>query len=355
MIALDNVRGSSRNKRQKGFSLLEMLVSIAILLIVAGTVIMGMIRMTWSESTVMNRTQMHSSVRNATELMQQEVGQAGKLGSQPGLQFTTAITVPNGSDSVVANPTITTSATTGNATDGLYLGENLVVDPNSTSEETVTISAITQSSNTIQATFWNSHAANVPVMVLGGFSSGIVPPSTSSMYILNGNGTANTTLTSTQASSGSVLKIYGDLNGDGTMYYVTYKCDQTAGTLKRYVSTDVTSATTVTGTLLLDNLGQNPNNAPCFTYQTKDAAVTLTSDKSVTETFVINVAVTLTVNTQNQDMQTNATQSETKALLNIAPRNVFEAWELASSPSGYTRAQPMPPNVYSNLLSATLN
>ena len=78
MIALGKQRASAKNNRQKGFSLLEMLVAMAILVIVAGTVIMGMIRLTWSQSTVMNRTQMHSSVRNATELLQQEVGQAGR-------------------------------------------------------------------------------------------------------------------------------------------------------------------------------------------------------------------------------------------------------------------------------------
>src|SRR6266404_4965199 len=101
------MRGSAGRKRQKGFSLLELLVSVAILVIVAGAIIMGMIRMTWSESTIMNRTQMHSSVRNATELLQQEVGQAGRLGSQTGLKFTTAITVPAGSASISASPTIT--------------------------------------------------------------------------------------------------------------------------------------------------------------------------------------------------------------------------------------------------------
>ena len=114
------------------------------------------------------------------------------------------------------------------------------------------------------------------------------------------------------------------------------------------------TTTALTSTLLLDNLGQNPSSAPCFTYTTKDAPVNLTGGGTATETFVVNVAVTLTVNTQNKDLQTAATQTETKALLNIAPRNVFEAWQLASSPSGYVRAQPMPSNVYNNLLSSTL-
>jgi prepilin-type N-terminal cleavage/methylation domain-containing protein len=358
--ALHNANRNTDKRRQKGFSLLELMVSVAILVIVAGAVIMGMIRMTWSQNTVMNRTQMHSSVRNATELMQQEVGQAGKVASQPGLQFTTAITVPAGSNSVTTNPTITTTATTGAATDRLYVGENLVVDPSTTNEETVTISALT--SSTVTATFLNSHLANVPVLVMGGFASGIVPPDTSSMLVLQDQDTANKTLTAGTggtASTGSVLKLYGDINGDGTMYYITYNCNQAAGTLYRYVSNtaDVNTATSLTYTLLLDNLGQNPPSnspAPCFTYTTKDLPVTQTGGATVTETFVTNVAVTLTVNTQNNDMQTGATQTETKALLNIAPRNVVEAWELAGSPSGYTRAQPMPHNVYANLLSSSL-
>jgi prepilin-type N-terminal cleavage/methylation domain-containing protein len=353
--ALRKANRGADKRRQNGFSLLELLVSVAILVIVAGAVILGMIRMTWSQSTVMNRTQMHSSVRNATELMQQEVGQAGRIAAQPGLRLTTAVTVPAGSTSVSATPTVSTTGT-GNATTGMYVGENLVVDPSTTNEETVTISALTSTS--ITATFTNSHLANVPVLVMGGFASGIVPPTTSSMALLVGNNAATSTtpLTSATASSGSTLRLYGDINGDGTMYYVTYNCNQSAGTLYRYISntSDVNTATALTSTLLLDNLGQNPNSAPCFTYTTKDAPVNLTGGGTATETFVVNVAVTLTVNTQNKDLQTRATQTETKALLNIAPRNVFEAWELASSPSGYVRAQPMPSNVYSNLLSITL-
>jgi prepilin-type N-terminal cleavage/methylation domain-containing protein len=342
--------------KQKGFSLIELLVSLAILVIVAGTVIAGMINTTRSQGTVMNRTQVHASVRNATELMEQEIGQAGKLGSSPGLQFSTAI-------AAVGSATPTLTATSGTATDGLFVGEQLVVDPSTTNEETVTITAI-PSTSSITATFANTHSANTPVIVLGGFASGIVPPESSSKFVFSGTGTTHTTLSSSQASSGSVLKLYGDINGDGTMYYVVYKCTPDSsgkGTLYRYISaTDITAATTLpAGTLLLDNLAINPadsngNVTPCFTYQTKDTAVTINGGQ-VTETFVINVAVTLTIQTQNKDAKTGQYQSETKALLNISPRNVFDAWELASAPSGYTRAQPMPDNLLNGgILTVTL-
>lgn len=342
-------------QKQKGFSLLEMLVALAILVIVSGTVIGGMIRMTWSQSMIMNRTQLHSSVRNATEMMQQEIGQAGRVISQPGLQFTTTITVPAGATSVVASPTLT--STSGTPTFGLYVGEQLVVDANSTYEETVTIVAITPGTGQITATFVNSHTtAPMPVLVLGGFASGIVPPTTkadgTASTVFSGIGTAATTLTAgtSDGSGPQVLKLYGDINGDGTMWYVVYTCNPKldgTGTLKRYAVQDVNSATAITlggsGQVLLDTV-YGDSGTTCFTYSTNDTAVTINGGQ-VKQTFVVNVSVTLTVQTQNRDLQTRQPQRETKALLNVAPRNVFNAWELASAPSGYTRAQPMPGNV----------
>ena len=348
-----------KRKRQTGFSLLELMVALAILLIVSGTIITGMIRMTWSQSTIMNRTQVHSSVRNATEMMQQEIGQAGRIAAQTGLQSTTIITVPNGSTSVTATPTITTTSTTGNATDFLYVGEQIIIDPSNTAEETVTITNI-PSGSSITANFINSHAANVPILVLGGFASGIIPPTGKSVF--SGTGTTPTTLTAgtSDGSNGNTLKLYGDIYGDGNMYYVVYSCTPNAngnGTMKRYFVQDINNGTAASlggsGSVLLDTLANNPGNAPCFTYATKDVAVTINGGQ-VTQTFVVNVAVTLTVQTQNKDLQTGSYQTETKALLNIAPRNVFDAWELASAPSGYTRAQPMPSNVLNSLLTATL-
>src|SRR5438552_325266 len=184
----------NKKRKQRGFSLIELLVATAILVIVAGTVVAGMISTTRSQGTIMNRTQVHASVRNATELMEQEVGQAGKLGSSPGLQFTSAI-------AAVGPATVTITSTSGTATTGMYRGEQLVIDPDSTSEETVAITSVLSGSS-VTATFANTHAANIPVMVLGGFASGIVPPTTSSKYIFSDIGTTNTTLTAAQSSDG---------------------------------------------------------------------------------------------------------------------------------------------------------
>jgi hypothetical protein len=59
---------------------------------------------------------------------------------------------------------------------------------------------------------------------------------------------------------------------------------------------------------------------------------------------VLDVAITLTVQTQEKDNFTQQFQTETKTLLNVSPRNVFNVWELASI--GETnRIQPMPPSI----------
>ena len=91
--------------------------------------------------------------------------------------------------------------------------------------------------------------------------------------------------------------------------------------------------------VLIDNLRANPNNTPCFTYQEQVVG---------TNTYVTDVAITLTVQTQKQDPLTRQYELQTKALLNVAPRNIFNVWQLASA--GITsRIQPTPASVTSLL------
>src|SRR2546430_5291382 len=66
-------------KPRSGFSLLETMVALAVLIGVSGIVMSGMVQMMKTQNTIGNRTEMHASVRSATELLQQEIGQAGKV------------------------------------------------------------------------------------------------------------------------------------------------------------------------------------------------------------------------------------------------------------------------------------
>jgi hypothetical protein len=284
-----------------------MTIAVAVLMIVSSTVMDGVLRLGRVHSSVSNRSEMHSGVRNATELLQQEVGQAGRI-SLPG-----SVTML-GTVALAGTTTVALSST-----DGMFVGQHLVIDTG-VNEETVTVTAVDPLANTITATFAGTHLlAGVPVTVQGGFAAGIVPT------------------TMANGSSGTVLKIFGDINDDGNMVYVEYTCDTDAGNLYRNImpfDADDKPAVTVSH-VLLNNILPNPDGTPCFTYQEETVSGT---------TFVVDVAITLTVQTEDPDPISGVFQTETKALLNVSPRNVFHVWQLAGLGID-NRVQPMPPTV----------
>jgi type II secretory pathway pseudopilin PulG len=296
--------------------LIETLVALTVLLLVMGTVMGNMIQFSKTQSTVWNRSNMHSAVRSATELLQQEVGQAGRVSLSPGVTTSTAVT-SSGPQAVTVTSAVPGTSPTAN----MFVGEQLVIDAGQ-SEETVTVTAV-NSATSFTASFALTHNSSVPVAVQGGFASGVVPT------------------TATNGSTGSKLKIYGDINGDADMVYVEYVCDTAGGNLYRNMMpfSSASKPAVNAGQVLLSNVLPNPGGTPCFTYEQKIVNG---------NTYVINVAISLTTQTQFRDRVTGQFQTETKALLNVAPRNVFDAWQLASIGSA-NRIQPMPPSVV-NLL-----
>jgi hypothetical protein len=264
--------------------------------------------MTRLSDVVTNRADMHNGVRNATELLTQEVGQAGRVTIPPGITITAATAIG--------------ATTVGVSSVGqMFVGEQLVFDAGA-NQETATITAIAGTQLTVSAMSL-AHAAGTPVAVGGGFAAGVVPDT-----IANG-------------SSGARLKVFGDINGDGNMVYVEYWCDISAetGLGRLYRSsmpfTQVGKAAPTVEQILIDNIQANPDGTPCFTYQRQ--MVTGTN-------YIVDVAITLTVRTQRVDPVTRQQQTETKALLNVSPRNVFNVWQLASL-GVRNRIQPMPASV----------
>jgi len=306
-------------KKQVGFSLLETLVALAVLLVVGGIVMTGMVQLMKTQSTIANRTEMHTSVRSATELLQQEIGQAGKVSLGAPNTFVTL-----GSAVLLAGTAPFTLSYPGTVVPYIYPNEVLTVDVGS-NQETVTVvtAVVTSSSSSGTAVFAKTHLATAPVTVLGAFATGVVPPGTG-------------------GSTSTVLKLYGDINGDGNMVYVEYTCTGTAtvpGVLYRNQMpiTATTKPTPDSTMVLLSNVLANPNDAnnnavPCFAYQVQPLG---------SGTCVTNVAVTLTVQTQNKDAVTGVPQKETKALLNVGPRNIVEVYA-TSNLVDPTRAQPAP-------------
>ena len=377
-------------KKEDGFTLLETMVALVVLLAVSAVVMSGMMQMMKTEGTITNRTEMHTSVRGATELLEQEIGQAGKISlPQPLPNTAWALVGPLAGVNVPADIPVT-QLVTFNVVDPqapaqgpvLFEGEWLTIDTG-LNKEAVQLQCpagpgnCPNPSNTWSATFYYTHTPaaipgtgtfGVPISVPGSFSTGIVPPAANVManppagyagypvWPVNAPG---------QGSTGTVLKLFGDINGDGHMVYVEYTCipgtPQAPGFLYRNqvnfwnlpaVPPLDPSMIVLTGVL------PNPNSpagaaVPCFTYQlqTRDGVNAARNDMA----FVTDVAVTLTVQTQNPDPQTPLIngqpnyQTETKALLNVSPRNVFNAYEFATL-DYLNRIQPTPMLIKSNTL-----
>jgi prepilin-type N-terminal cleavage/methylation domain-containing protein len=341
-------------RRQPGFTLLELIVVVAVLVTVSGIVMTIMFRMSMAQGSVTNRTEMHSSVRSATELMQQEIGQAGRAalpsantytlngagGACPGL-VGSYVVCGNGAS---ATPSVS-------STSGMFNGMQLVIGPDATagpSRETVALTGV--GAGTISALFQDPHDGTAPINVQGTFPAGVIPPGGNKILSVSGSSIVITTLTGTDAAPGQgstayILKLFGDINADGNMVYVEYWCKTgtaaSPGNLYRNVMAfDAANKPAVTSSqILLPNILSNQdaagNTLPCFSYQVKAVQ---------NDTYVVDVAVTLTVQTQNKDPQTGVYQQETKALLNVSPRNVFEAWQ-TSSMGVVSRLQPMPQTV----------
>src|SRR5579863_8497564 len=90
---------------QAGFSLAELLIATTVMLIISGIVTSALLQMSNSQRTIWNRTEMHSGIRSATELLQQEIGQAGLVA------LPAAVTVSCGG--AAATTTMTVTSVTG--------------------------------------------------------------------------------------------------------------------------------------------------------------------------------------------------------------------------------------------------
>ncbi len=296
---------------ERGFSLIETMVAMALLLIVSAGMMEGMLQLSRVQNSVYNRSAMHDGVRSATELLQQEVGQAGSITLPEPVRLLQA---------VAAGPNTTVTV---DSVSNMFVGEHLVIGAGS-SEETVLVAAIGTSPPSITATFEKAHNANEPVAVRGGFATGVVPCASQAAC----PGSAVGTTTFPNGSTAYLMKLYGDINDDGRMVYVEYRCDIDAGILYRNVIENaVTPGAAPTKTaagptqVLLDNLTDpDTGRVPCFVYQQQTVSPHI---------FVINVAISLTTRAQFRDRSAGI-QKETKSLLNVAPRNVFNSWLLAS-------------------------
>jgi type II secretory pathway pseudopilin PulG len=132
--------------------------------------------------------------------------------------------------------------------------------------------------------------------------------------------------------SATTLSLYGDMNGDGNLWYIQYVCDGTTNhTLTRSATCFqgsgggcTVSSSIATAVTLVENVQPNPPTSsptPCFQSGTTTAG---------SYTIFSQIIFTITVQTPYVDPQTGSYVTMTKSLLNLAPRNMMSAIELAN-------------------------
>ena len=295
-----------RQRQNAGFSVLELLVCMGMLIVVSGAALSAL-----SYSTKMYRSQllqsdMHANLRGTLALLTQEIGQAGSLNTSP-KALAAAVTGSTSAQTVTLN-----------SVSNLFVGEKLIVDAGG-AQEIVQITGFFGTSQ-ITGIFKKNHANAAPVFTQGVFAQGVLSSST-----------ANS------------LKLFGDINADGSLCYVQYDYDSTAGTLSRSITTIAPGVTTRNASeTLLTNLVANPGGTAFFQYGT---AVNVTVN-SVTYSFIPSVAVSVSIRTSKIDPQTHTYDVMTKSFSNLAARNVLAGLTLVqSSPAITNQLQPTPPGL----------
>jgi len=277
-------------KSQRGFSLLELMAAVAVLLVISAAAFSLLNYFQKNYTSNQLSADMHSGVRGAIELISQELTQAGLINSS-GVANTslTSSVVSSGNSQNVA---------VGNA--GLfYAGERVSVDTG-VNAEVVQVINVDSTGNKITGIFTQNHTTGAPVYATGVIGNGVtVSPGT--------------------------LDILGDVNADGSLYLVEYVCDPATGTLSR-------SATPVS------QANKNPGQALVTSVKGCSFSASTAAVNGVS--YVTDVALTLTVQTAQIDPQTGM-HGVMMSTFDLSPRNITAAMALAQA--GQTvRLQPAP-------------
>src|SRR5437016_1069700 len=86
----------TRIRSEAGFSMMELMVATGLLMVVSAITTNALMQMGKQQQTIWNRTEMHSGIRGATELLQQEVGQAGRISLPSKVTLHAAVNAPGG-------------------------------------------------------------------------------------------------------------------------------------------------------------------------------------------------------------------------------------------------------------------
>jgi type II secretory pathway pseudopilin PulG len=222
---------STPRQSSGGFTVIEMLVSICILLPIMGGALALFSLGVNQQSSEQSSAEANQDITAALNMMKMEIAQAGS--------HDIYVETETGS-AILGNDTYAQSVPV-DSIEGLCVGDSIDVVDGSVSE-TVRITGLT--SGTITGIFKYSHSGDTKIRLFGlPYIQGVLPP---------------TGLSPNTDTAVTTLRFFGDIYGDGSMYYVEYIYDSNNARITRSM-TPFTSASKQPAIPLITNI--KPNSA----------------------------------------------------------------------------------------------
>jgi Tfp pilus assembly protein PilW len=266
------MKNTINTKQQEGFTLMELMISLLILIPIMGAAISLFSVGANQQASEQNSIDTNQEARSALEMMTTEIAQAGSHGD------CSTVTTGTVSANSTAQPLSVASVA------NLMVGDWVDVDTGA-SAELVEIKAV--GDNSISAIFRAAHTTvGVPVRLFAlPFTTGLIPPS---------GMTANSSTTVT------TLRLFGDINSDSILQYVEYAYDSANNQITRSI-TPITQTTKNPALSLIRNV--KPNSVQ-FTLNADSLGVVTSA----------NIALTVQ-NTWGKDSQLQETALSTRVTI----------------------------------------
>lgn len=365
----------STHTNSSGFTLVELMIGMAVFLIISGAVLQGLGTMQKSYRSGEMHATMQQRVRGTMELMEQEIGEAGLQASTvEGNNAATTGGAPYTISAVSGQGTFSPGVTTVTGIfNGIYVGQWLQVDGGA-NQDPIQVTAVNGTVNppTITALFGNTagHAAGTVMYPMGVFPHGIM----ASGLAANIGNAADPA----DPSTSTKLVLFGDLHGSGNgLYAVEYNCAIPTLTRTEWNLDASSPSTAYTRDTLLNTVTScafcwpgNTTTAACPT----GAAAPQYVDLQVPAGFggpcppgaasgycryymITQVGITITIQDTDTTSGTNQTITMTKSFSNIQPRNIIAAnniFNIASSTAATGVTDGVTGAVYQNYLYGEL-
>jgi Tfp pilus assembly protein PilW len=243
------MKHTKRIKHQDGFTMVELMISIVILIPIMGAAI-GLFSVgADQQASEQNSIDTNQEARSALEMMTTEIAQAGSHGD------CSTVTTGTVGPSSTAQPLSVASVT------GLLVGDWVDVDTGSDAE-LVEITAV--GSDSISGIFRTAHTSGKPVRLFAlPFITGLVPP---------------TGMAANSSSAVTTLRFFGDINSDSTLQYVEYSYDAANNQITRSI-TPSTQANKNPALPLIRNI--KPNSVQ-FTVNTDNLGIATSANIALT-------------------------------------------------------------------------